>query len=95
MNQNSNATAQGGGASPRTESQTDYSRFTKAQLIRRLRYAEFMMFHMRDSYREYAAKPEVFPFSHDRERGYASAMEDALGFIKEGPSWPDDLDEIA
>ncbi len=73
----------------------DFKGLTKAQLVRRLEFAEFMMSRMRDLYQKDLAKPEPFHFAHAHERGFASAMNMALGFIVEDPDRPKVTEEVA
>ncbi len=63
----------------------DFRRLTRAQLLRRLEYAEYMMIHMRDAYLAQSLKPEPYLFARDRDRGFANAMEMALQYIITDP----------
>jgi hypothetical protein len=82
-------------STPSSRSRHDFKGLTKAQLVRRLEYAEFMMIHMRDAYLEYLEKPEPFTFAHDHERGFANAMNMALSFITEDPDRPKISEKVA
>ena len=63
----------------------DFKHLSKAQLVRRLEFAEYMMIYMRDAYLAQSLKPEPYPFARDRDRGFANAMEMALKYIITDP----------
>ena len=74
-------------SAPTSSSQTDFAKLTKSELVERLKYAEYMMIHMRDWYKAVSLKSEPYPLARDYERGFAAAMDAALRYLTQSPDW--------
>ncbi len=72
-------------STPAFTSQTDFAKLTKAELVERLKFSEYLMIHMYDWYKRDSLKPASHPFFRDYERGFAAAMETALKYLRQSP----------